>query len=83
MFAITYTLSAGTGLHRANTASDALEVIELLRMGGGVVLKIVGTRTGQQVTLAELQLMARREHPKTGRKETTGPRFPWFRRVRP
>lgn len=61
MYAITYTLMTGSVLHRSKSASDALETMELLKGGGGVVLKIVETSTGNQLSLAELQLLARRE----------------------
>jgi hypothetical protein len=82
MYAITYTLLTGTVLHRSKSASDALEAMELLRSGGGVVLKIVMTESGQELSLAELQLLARREHPTSSHKQETGPRFPWFRRTK-
>jgi hypothetical protein len=83
MFAITYTLSTGTVLHRSKSAGDALEAMELLRSGGGIVLKIVVTRTGQELSVAELQLMARHEKPAAEKDDTAGPRFPWVRRVKP
>jgi hypothetical protein len=35
--------------------------MDMLRAGGGVVLKIVVTRTGQEISVVELQLLARRE----------------------
>ena len=61
MFAITYTLFTGTILHRARSAKAAIEAMDMLRAGGGVVLKIVVTRTGQEISVVELQLLARRE----------------------
>lgn len=61
MYAITYTLFTGTVRHRAASAKAALEAMDMLKAGGGVVLKITVTRTGQVISLAELQLLARRE----------------------
>ena len=82
MFAITYSLSTGTVLHRSKSAADALEAMKLLQSGGGVVLKILVTRTGEELSVAELQLMARRENSTSAQKQETSPRFPWFRRVK-
>jgi hypothetical protein len=61
MYAITYTLFTGTVLHRAASAKAALEAMDMLKAGGGVVLKITVTRTGQAISVAELQLLARQE----------------------
>jgi hypothetical protein len=61
MYAITYTLLTGTVLHRAKSASDALETMKLLKDGGAVVLRIVGSREGRDLSIVELQLLARRE----------------------
>lgn len=61
MYAITYTLFTGTVLHRAASAKAALDAMDMLQEGGAVVLKITVTRTGKGITLAELQLLARRE----------------------
>jgi hypothetical protein len=81
MYAITYTLSSGTVLHRSRSAADAIEAMELLQSGGGVVLKIVVTRTGKEISVAELQLLARREQSADAQtQQQTGPRFPWHRR---
>jgi hypothetical protein len=84
MYAITYTLSSGTVLHRSKSAADAIEAMELLQSGGGVVLKIVVTRTGEELSVAELQLLARREQPTSEPIEREpGPRFPWMRLRKP
>jgi hypothetical protein len=84
MYAITYTLSSGTVLHRSKSAADAIEAMELLRSGGGVVLKIVVTRTGKELSVAELQLLARRDQPTSEPSEReSGPRFPWMRLRKP
>jgi|EndMetStandDraft_4_1072995.scaffolds.fasta_scaffold1665351_1 hypothetical protein len=61
MYAITYTLFTGTVLHRAASAKAALEAMDMLKAGGGVVQKITVTRTGQVISVPELQLLARRE----------------------
>jgi hypothetical protein len=61
MFAITYTLFTGSVLHRAASAKAALDAMDMLKAGGGVVLKIVTTRNGKEISLAELQLLARQE----------------------
>jgi hypothetical protein len=61
MFAITYTLFTGTVLHRAASAKAALDAMAMLKAGGAVVLKIVSTRNGKEVSVAELQLLARKE----------------------
>ncbi len=61
MFAITYTLFTGTILHRARSAKAAIERHGACSGGGGVVLKIVVTRTGQEISVVELQLLAPRE----------------------
>jgi hypothetical protein len=61
MYAITYTLFTGTVLHRAASAKAALEAMDMLKAGGGVVQKITVTRTGQAISVPELQLLARRE----------------------
>lgn len=83
MYAITYTLLTGTVLHRAASAADAIEAMHLLRSGGGRVLKIVENQTGKELSVVELQLLARRETPKPEpTKPEAGPRFPWFRRVK-
>ena len=65
MFAITYTLLTGTVLHRARTARDALEAMDMLKAGGAVVLKITRTATGKELSIVELQLLARAEKPET------------------
>jgi hypothetical protein len=61
MYAIHYTLFTGTILHRAKSAKAAIEAMDMLKAGGGVVLKIVVTQTGEAISLPELQLLARRE----------------------
>jgi hypothetical protein len=70
--------------HRAKSAADAIEAMELLRSGGGVVLKIVVTRTGKEISVAELQLLARLEQPTRDQSEQRiAPSFPWRRRRTP
>jgi hypothetical protein len=61
MYAITYKLFTGTGLHRAPSATKAVEMIGLLAKSGAAIDSIVITRTGKQVSLAELRLLAKDE----------------------
>ena len=64
MYAITYTLLTGTVLHRARSATDALEAMQMLKNGGAVVPKISATKTGEALSIVELQMLARaEEHP--------------------
>jgi hypothetical protein len=63
VYAITYSLFVGTSLHRARSATAALEEIALLQQGGGRVIEIIVTRTGQQITLKDLQILAQKERP--------------------
>jgi hypothetical protein len=80
LYAIVYALSTGTTTHRSKSATAAIEEMELLRMGGGRVIKIVENLTGRELSVPELQLLARRElttvDPTTPK---SGPRFPWRR----
>jgi hypothetical protein len=48
-------------LHRAASAKAALEAMKMLQAGGGVIQKIVVTRTGREVTVEELRLLAKDE----------------------
>jgi hypothetical protein len=61
MYSITYYLQTGTVLHRAPSAGAALETMRLLKMGGAVVVKVTATRSGKEVSVAELQLLAKDE----------------------
>jgi hypothetical protein len=61
MYAITYTLFTGTILHRARSAKAAIDAMDMLKAGGGVILKVVVTRTGREISVPELQRLARKE----------------------
>jgi hypothetical protein len=83
LYAITYTLLTGSVVHRANSAADAIEAMELLRSGGGRVVKIIENQSGKELSVPELQLLARRERPEVAsQQQEKTPRFPWIRRAR-
>ena len=80
LYAITYTLFTGTVVHRAKSAADAIETMQMLRRGGGQVIKLVENRTGKEITVPELQLLARRESSAVERDDRAS--YPWFRRTK-
>ena len=61
MYAITYQLFTGTGFHRAPPAKSAIEMTELLATSGARVVKIVIARSGKELSVAELRLLAEDE----------------------
>lgn len=61
MFSITYTFAARPIVHRSKSATDALEDIDMVTKGGGAVLKVVETATGEELSMVEIQMRARRE----------------------
>jgi hypothetical protein len=61
VYAITYNLQTGTVVHQSLSAAAALETMRLLKTGGGVVVKVTATRSGKEVSVAELQVLAKDE----------------------
>jgi hypothetical protein len=58
LYAISYILQTGTVVHRAKSATAAIEAMELLKRGGAAVIRVVATRNDKEVTVAELRLLA-------------------------
>lgn len=58
MYAITYHMQSGATLHRAPSAQAALELMSMIVSGGGAIDRIVVTRTGQPISLVELNQLA-------------------------
>lgn len=58
LYAISYRLILGTTVHRAISAKAALEALNLIQGGGGTVVKIVVTRTGDEISIKELRQLA-------------------------
>jgi hypothetical protein len=58
LYAISYILQTGTVIHRARSATAALEAMDLLKAGGAAVIRVVATKSGNEVSVAELRLLA-------------------------
>lgn len=58
MYVISYLLQTGTVIHRASSATAALEATRLLKASGATVVRIIITRTKKEVSVAELRLLA-------------------------
>ena len=61
MYAISYHLMIGTTVHRAISAKAALEALTMIQKGGGAIVKITSTRSGEEISQAELRRLAEHE----------------------
>lgn len=83
MYSITYTLlgTARNLVHRSKDAEDAVATIDLIHSGSGTVIRIIDNSAKRQISVAELQLLARREAaPASPRRRFSFSRFLWQRR---
>ena len=60
MYVITYKLQIGTLVHRARSASDAIETMRLLRHGGASIDNIAD-RTGKRFSAGDIDALAELE----------------------
>ena len=61
MFLIRYVLLVGPSQHYAPSASAAIGLVREIRSSGGQIKAIVRTGTGEEISEADLLLMAERE----------------------
>lgn len=61
MYSISYRLLVGRGTHRAISATAAVADIKLLKGGGADVVRIVVSKSGRELSLVELQMLAEDE----------------------
>jgi len=60
-------MQSGSTVHRSPSAEAALELLTMISTGGGLVERIVVTRTGAQISVVELRQAAEQEARRSGK----------------